>query len=190
MPSPGERPNSIPSSGAKDEHQPLVFDASILGSQPNIPSQFIWPDHEKPCLEVPEFVIPSIDFGVLLSGDPLAVSKAAELVNEACKKHGFFMVVNHGVDSGLIHKAHQYMDLFFGMQLSEKQKAQTKAGENYGYASSLVGRFSSKLPWKETLSFRYCPDSPNIVEEYVVSVIGEDFRHFGYVNSHYSIPHK
>ncbi|XWS77151.1 hypothetical protein CRYUN_Cryun01aG0237100 [Craigia yunnanensis] len=116
----------IPTFGAKDEHQPLVFDASILGFESNIPSQFIWPDHEKP------FVIPSIDFGVLLSGDPLAVSKAAELVNEACNARSmdFFLVVNHGVDSGLIDKAQQYMALFFGMQLSEKQKAQRKIGEN------------------------------------------------------------
>ncbi|XWS77148.1 hypothetical protein CRYUN_Cryun01aG0236800 [Craigia yunnanensis] len=185
MPALGERPNLIPTSGAKNEHQPLVFDASILGSESNIPSQFIWPDHEKPCLEAPEFVIPSIDLGVLLSGDPLAVSKAAELVNEACKKHGFFLVVNHGVDSGLIYKAHQYMDLFFGMQFSEKQKAQRKGGENYGYANSFLGRFSSKLPWKETLSFRYCPDSPNIVEQYFESVMGEDFRHFGRLYQEY-----
>ncbi|KAK6239945.1 hypothetical protein QUC31_005414 [Theobroma cacao] len=179
MPLAGQGPNTLPTSAAKHENQPLVFDASVLGSESNIPSQFIWPDHEKPCLEAPELVIPTIDMGVLLSGDPLAVSKAAELVNEACKKHGFFLVVNHGVDSGLIDKAQQYMDLFFGMQLSEKQRAQRKTGENYGYASSFVGRFSSKLPWKETLSFRYCSDSQNIVEEYLVNVMGADFRHFG-----------
>ncbi|XVF33444.1 hypothetical protein REPUB_Repub17cG0169100 [Reevesia pubescens] len=132
MPPPGERL-------VKNEHQPLAFDASILGSESNIPSQFIWPDHEKPCPEAPELAIPTIDLGVLVSGDSPAVSKEAELVNEACKKHGFFLVVNHGVDSGLIDKAHQFMDLFFGLQLSEKQKAQRKLGESYGYASSFVG---------------------------------------------------
>ncbi|XP_022759528.1 gibberellin 20 oxidase 1-D-like [Durio zibethinus] len=183
-PLPRERPNLT--CGAKNEHQPLVFGSSILGSESNIPSQFIWPDHEKPCLEAPELVIPTIDLGVLLSEDSLAVSKAAELVNETCKKHGFFMVVNHGVDSELIDKAYQFMDLLFGLQLSEKQKAQRKLGESYGYASSFVGRFSSKLPWKETLSFRYCPDSPNLVEQYFVNVMGEDFRHFGRLYQEYS----
>ena len=109
----GERPNSLPTSGAKNEHQPLVFDTSVPGS--NVPSQFVWPDHEKPCLDVPEPVVPTIDLGVLLSGNPLAVSKAANLVNEACKKYGFFRVVNHGVDSGLLDKAHQYLDLLLGI---------------------------------------------------------------------------
>ncbi|KAL9396832.1 hypothetical protein Peur_011085 [Populus x canadensis] len=167
--------------------QPLVFDASILQHQANIPSQFIWPDHEKPCLESPKLAIPPIDFGSFLTGDPLAVSKATQLVNEACKKHGFFLVVNHGVDSKLIAKAHEYMNMFFGIQLSEKQRAQRKIGEQYGYASSFTGRFSSKLPWKETLSFRYCADnqSSDIVQEYFLNVMGENFKQFGKVYQEY-----
>ncbi|KAK5783445.1 hypothetical protein PVK06_037953 [Gossypium arboreum] len=95
------------------------------------------------------------------------------------------MVVNHEVDPGLVDRAHRCMDLFFRMQLCEKQKAQRKIGENSGYSSGFVGRFSSKLPWKETLSFRYCPDSPNIVEQYFVSVMGQNFRHFGKVYQEY-----
>ncbi|KAL9359868.1 hypothetical protein Peur_047991 [Populus x canadensis] len=167
--------------------QPLVFDASILQHQANIPSQFIWPDHEKPCLESPKLAIPPIDFGSFLTGDPLAVSKATQLINEACKKHGFFLVVNHGVDSTLIAKAHEYMNMFFGIQLSEKQRAQRKIGEQYGYASSFTGRFSSKLPWKETLSFRYCADnqSSDIVQEYFLNVMGENFKQFGKVYQEY-----
>ncbi|XVE77014.1 hypothetical protein DITRI_Ditri13aG0027900 [Diplodiscus trichospermus] len=184
MPSPAEKP-SLPTSCANNEHQPLVFDSSILRYESNIPSQFIWPDHEKPCLEVPELEIPTIDMGILLSGDPLAVSKAAELVNEACKKYGFFLVVNHGVDLGLIEKAHQYMELFFSMGLSEKQKAQRKVGESFGYASSFVGWFSSKLPWKETMSFPFSPGCQNVVEQYFVSLMGEDFRHFGRLYQEY-----
>ncbi|XP_011014843.1 PREDICTED: gibberellin 20 oxidase 1-like [Populus euphratica] len=168
--------------------QPLVFDASILQHQANIPSQFIWPDHEKPCLQSPKLAIPPIDFGSFLTGDPLAVSKATQLVNEACKKHGFFLVVNHGVHSKLIAKAHEYMNMFFGIQLSEKQRAQRKIGEQYGYASSFTGRFSSKLPWKETLSFRYCADndqSSEIVQEYFLNVMGENFKQFGKVYQEY-----
>ncbi|XVE77015.1 hypothetical protein DITRI_Ditri13aG0028000 [Diplodiscus trichospermus] len=185
-PVPSQRPNSLPTSCAKKEHQPLVFDASILRSETEIPSQFIWPDHQKPSLQVPVLEnIPTVDMGVLLSGDPLAVSKVVELVKEACKKYGFFLVVNHGVDPGLIEKAYQYMDLFFGMELSEKQKAQIKVGERYGYTSSFVGRFSSKLPWKETMFLPYSSGSQNIVEEYFVSRMGEDFRHFGRLYQEY-----
>ncbi|KAL4384565.1 hypothetical protein GQ457_15G017510 [Hibiscus cannabinus] len=158
-------------------YQPLAFD----GSESNIPSEFIWPDDEKPCLDAPELVLPTIDLGALRP----ALSKAAEAVSEACKRHGFFLVVNHGVDSGLIDKAHQYMDVFFGLQISEKQKAQRKVGDSYGYASSFVGRFSSKLPWKETLSFRFCPHTPNIVQNYMVKWMGEEFRGFGRIYQEY-----
>ncbi|KAE8734625.1 Gibberellin 20 oxidase 3 [Hibiscus syriacus] len=179
---------AVESGENNDQHgQALAFDGSILGSESNIPSEFLWPDDEKPSLDAPELVIPTIDMGVLLNGaDPLALSKAAEAMSEACKKHGFFMVVNHGVDSELMDKAQEYMDLFFGLQLSEKQKAQRKLGESYGYASSFVGRFFSKLPWKETLSLRYCPDTPKIIEHYMVDRMGEDFRDFGRFYQEYS----
>lgn len=164
-----------------NEEDPLVFNASILQYQSSIPSEFVWPDHEKPCSGPPELVIPPIDLKGFFSGDSLAISNAIQQVNEACKKHGFFLVVNHGIDSQLIAKAHEYMDLFFGMRLSEKQRAQRKIGEHCGYASSFTGRFSTKLPWKETLSFRYCASGqfPDIVEDYFVNVMGEDFRQLG-----------
>ena len=163
--------------GQKQLHH---FDESLMPNQSNIPSQFIWPDHEKPCLTPPELRIPPIDLKAFLSGDPQAVSAICAEANEACKKHGFFLVVNHGVDSKLIAQAHKLIDDFFCMQLSQKQKAQRKIGEHCGYANSFIGRFSSKLPWKETLSFHYSADkSSKSVEDYFLNVMGEDFRKFG-----------
>ena len=167
---------------AKTEHNSIVFDASILKYQSTIPSQFIWPDEEKPCAKPPELLVEAIDLGGFLSGDPLAVSNATRLVNEACRKHGFFLVVNHGVDARLVGEAHKNMDYFFNLSLSEKQRALRKVGDHCGYASSFTGRFSTKLPWKETLSFRYCDDdqvSGPIVEKYFLNVMGGDFEQFG-----------
>ncbi|XP_054792978.1 gibberellin 20 oxidase 1-D-like [Prosopis cineraria] len=164
----------------------LVFDASVLKYISQIPSQFIWPDHEKPsCPSPPELRVPPIDLMGFLSGDPAAMAKACSQVREACRSHGFFLVVNHGVDAGLIAQAHELMDSFFCMKLCDKQKAQRKPGEHIGYASSFTGRFSSNLPWKETLSFRYSAAAVDdqfverTVEEYFVNVMGEDFREFG-----------
>ncbi|XP_058745605.1 gibberellin 20 oxidase 2-like [Vicia villosa] len=152
----------------------------------NIPSEFIWPEHEKPCLAPPKLEVPPIDLKAFLSNDPIAISNACSKVNHACKKHGFFLVVNHGVDNKLIAQAHKLVDEFFCMQLSEKQRAQRKFGEHCGYANSFIGRFSSKLPWKETLSFRYSADeSCRTVEDYFVNVMGEDFRQFGSVYQNY-----
>ncbi|OIW04785.1 hypothetical protein TanjilG_11087 [Lupinus angustifolius] len=166
--------------------QKLTFEASSMQYQPNIPSQFIWPDHEKPCLTSPELEVPAIDLKVFLSGNPQAISSACSQVHEACKKHGFFHIVNHGVDGKLKSQALNLLDDFFSMQLSKKQRAQRKVGELCGYANSFIGRFSSKLPWKETLSFRYCADhSSKTVEEYFVNVMGEDFKQLGIVYQNY-----
>ncbi|XP_022866518.1 gibberellin 20 oxidase 1-like [Olea europaea var. sylvestris] len=165
----------------------LVFDASVLQHESNIPSQFIWPDHEKPCANPPELYVPLIDLGGFLSEDTTATMEASKLVGEACQKHGFFLVVNHGVDVKLISDAHLYMDQFFDQPLIEKQKAQRKLGEHCGYASSFLGRFSSKLPWKETLSFQYSPEkgSSHVVEDYFNETLGEDFVHLGKVYQEY-----
>ncbi|XP_052170783.1 gibberellin 20 oxidase 1-D-like [Diospyros lotus] len=166
---------------------PVLFDASVLRHEPNIPPQFIWPDQDKPGLAQPLLLAPHIDLAAFLSGDPFAVEAAIRLVNEACRKHGFFLVVNHGVSRRLNDEALENMELFFGMPLSEKQRAQRMPGDHCGYASSFTGRFSSKLPWKETLSFRFSADhhSSDLVGDYFLEKMGEDFRHFGRVYQEY-----
>lgn len=115
----------------KIEETPLVFDASLLQNESNIPQQFVWPDNERPCFEPPPpLQVPPIDLQAFLSGDPLAVSNTTQIVKSA----------------------------FFQMPLSEKQRAQRKLGDSRGYASSFTNRFSSKLPWKETLTLQYSAD--------------------------------
>ncbi|XP_057952537.1 gibberellin 20 oxidase 1 [Malania oleifera] len=169
------------------DQEPLVFDASVLQHQPNIPQQFIWPEEDKPRADAPELPVPLIDLRGFLSGDSEATAEASRLMDEACQKHGFFLVVNHGVNAKLISDAHWYMNNFFELPLSEKQRAQRKLGENYGYASSFTGRFSSKLPWKETLSFRYSTEKncSNLIEDYFRNTMGEGFNHFGKVYHDY-----
>ncbi|KAI3842657.1 hypothetical protein MKX03_027321 [Papaver bracteatum] len=166
-------------SSLAEKKPPLVFDASVIQHEKNIPPQFLWPDNEKPCPYAPELPVPSIDIGGFLSGD----SKASKLVGEACENHGFFLVVNHGIDSKLIKDAHVFMDKFFDLPYIEKQKAQRKPGEHCGYASSFTGRFSTKLPWKETLTMRFTPQEQEndnmIVQDYMIRKMGDTFRDFG-----------
>nr|XP_011469113.1 PREDICTED: gibberellin 20 oxidase 1-like isoform X2 [Fragaria vesca subsp. vesca] len=137
-----------------EQTTPVVFDTEVIQYQSNIPSPFIWPDDEKPGSDLPDLQAPAIDLNGFLSGDPSIVAESIRAVDEACKKHGFFLIVNHGVDPELAAKAHDYFDVFFGRKLSEKQRAQRKVGDSWGYTSSFTGRFNSKLPWKETLSVR------------------------------------
>ncbi|KAG6579665.1 Gibberellin 20 oxidase 2, partial [Cucurbita argyrosperma subsp. sororia] len=132
---------------------PLVFDAAVLRHEQKIPKQFIWPDEDKPTGQCPELEVPLIDLSGFVSGDK----------------------------DSLIAEAHKYMNEFFELPLCEKQRAQRQAGEHCGYASSFTGRFSSKLPWKETLSFRFSADDsfPNLVLHYLSAKLGDQFVDFG-----------
>ncbi|MQM23401.1 hypothetical protein Taro_056465 [Colocasia esculenta] len=174
------------------------FDAAILQHQADIPAQFVWPDNEKPTPDAAaeELVIPLVDLGGFLrwragggTGDPGPALEVSRQVREACGRHGFFQVVNHGVDEALVAGAHGVMDGFFGMSLREKQWARRMPGESCGYASSFTGRFSCKLPWKETLSFHYSGSSGGEagtdVLDYFVNTMGPRFRHYGEVYQKY-----
>lgn len=179
---------SIPNHATKPRDQQektLIFDANAFLNQSHIPPQFVWPDDEKPTPHPPELHATIVDLSGFLSGDPIAANKAAEMVRQACKEQGFFMVVNHGVDKGFITNARRYMDSFFEQPLEVKQRAQRRLGEHCGYASSFIGRFSSKLPWKETLSFEYSAKegTSHIVEDYFCNTLGQDFAHIGYAKS-------
>ncbi|KAH6760408.1 gibberellin 20 oxidase 2 [Perilla frutescens var. hirtella] len=171
----------------QNNKNPLILDALVSPHQSYIPPQFIWPDDEKPSPHPPELYAPVVDIGGFLAGDPAASAEAAEVISQACRKHGFFLVVNHGVDDGLIANAHRFMDDFFEQPFEEKIRAQRKAGEHCGYASSFIGRFSSKLPWKETLSFEYSSQetSSHNVQRYFRTTVGQDFAHLGRVYQDY-----
>lgn len=179
-------PNPMPSKNEQKTNEPLVFDATLLSCQPNIPQQFIWPDEEKPCLIDPEELpVPMVNLEGFLLGNLEATMEASRVVEEACLNHGFFLVVNHGVEAKLIEDAHRIMDDFFDQPLAQKQKAQRKLGEHCGYASSFTGRFSSKLPWKETLSFSYSPNHQAIVRDYFNTRLGHNFDYLGRVYQAY-----
>ncbi|MFS8001390.1 putative ent-kaurene synthase, Gibberellin-44 dioxygenase [Helianthus anomalus] len=170
------------------QQKPLVFDSLILQHETNIPQQFIWPDNEKPSSEkVKELAVHVVDLGGFLSGQSSSAKETSKVVGEACKKHGFFLVTNHGVNVSLVEDAHRYMDLFFDLPFSEKQRAQRKAGESCGYASSFTGRFSSKLPWKETLSFQFSSEnkSSNMVKDYFENTMGKEYTRLGKVYQEY-----
>lgn len=170
------------------QNPPVVFDAAVLSGQADIPSQFIWPADESPTPDAAEELpVPLIDIGGHLSGDRAAAAEVTRLVGEACERHGFFQVVNHGIDAELLAEAHRCVDAFFTLPLTEKQRALRRPGESCGYASSFTGRFASKLPWKETLSFSYsaCATSPDLVVDNFVQKLGEEYRRLGEVYARY-----
>ncbi|TVU41642.1 hypothetical protein EJB05_15177, partial [Eragrostis curvula] len=162
----------------------VVFDASVLSQQESIPAQFVWPAEEAPLAAVEEIEIPVIDLAAFLRGGGALPRGVAA----ACERHGFFQVTNHGVDAALLAEAYRCLDAFYARPLAEKQRAQRRPGESYGYASSFTGRFDCKLPWKETLSFHHsaAPGGERAVVDYFVAVLGEEYRHMGEVYQEYS----
>ncbi|GLJ38013.1 hypothetical protein SUGI_0773750 [Cryptomeria japonica] len=164
-----------------------VFDASVLQQQDSIPAEYQWPEDPNTFLSVSALCkdewldIPTIDLSAFMAGDSATV---LDIVKEACTEHGFFQVINHDVPPELVKAAHQHMQLFFGLNLQEKQRAQRKVGESFGFSSSFTGRFASKLPWKETLSLEY--SAPSGVKDYLEMIMGYHFSETGVVYQKYA----
>ena len=161
----------------------LVFDAAVRSRKDDIPPQFVWPADEAPSVDgVEEIAVPVVDIAGFLAGDGSAgAGPGLRDLAAACEKHGFFQVVNHGVDPALLAKAYRCCDAFYVLPLAEKQRAQRRLGENHGYAGSFVGRFGSKLPWKETLSFGFHDraGAAPVVVDYFTSTLGPDYEPMG-----------
>ncbi|XP_038977732.1 gibberellin 20 oxidase 2-like [Phoenix dactylifera] len=157
----------------------VVFDSSLLRKQTKIPSEFIWPPSERPST-LKELNVPVVDLEGFFQGDEASTLRAAELIRTTCSSHGFFQVTNHGVDASLTQDAFDCMDEFFRLPLSCKLQAKRKPGSLWGYAGAHSDRFSSKLPWKETLSFGYLESGPeHTVVDYFTSILGKDFERMG-----------
>lgn len=181
--------------GQKDhggEDHSLLQPQFMLQKESSVPMNFIWPKEDlvKAHEELRE---PVVDLSGFLKGDLVATQDAAMHIREACLKHGFFQVTGHGVDPHLIQMAYNHMHRFFQLPVSEKLRAKRMPGTNWGYSGAHADRFSTKLLWKEMLSFRfYEPDDFRpVVLDFFKSTLGTDFEETGYaLFIHYSANHK
>lgn len=166
--------------GNNNNHGVFIFDSSLLEKQTRIPRQFIWPNSDLVFQSREELNEPIIDLYGFINGDEVATKHAADLIKLACLNHGFFQVVNHGIDKHLISAAHYHIEAFFNLPVNHKLKARKKPGSTWGYSGAHADRFSSKLPWKETLSFGFNDNSEDsVVLNYFLSVLGKDFEQTG-----------
>lgn len=161
---------------------PLLFDSSTLKTQNKIPEQFVWPRDEVVPAASEALDVPLIDLGAVRRRDTKATWHAATQVAEVCAAHGFFQVIDHGVDTDLTRSALECMDQFFRLPLARKLSCKRKPGSMWGYAGAHIDRFASKLPWKETLSFGYQKEQKQeVLVDYLKSTLGEDMKQMGYV---------
>ncbi|XP_022945556.1 gibberellin 20 oxidase 1-like [Cucurbita moschata] len=145
-----------------------------------VPEDFIWSEKFEASELLPVLDVPTIDLEKFMSGDKSYVEEATRLVDEACRQHGIFFVVNHGVDMEMMGRVHDCMNEFFTMPLDVKQRAKRRVGESYGYTNSFFGRFANNLPWKETFSLRcVAAQNSSAAHDYVLDTLGSSFSHHG-----------
>ncbi|KAJ9704113.1 hypothetical protein PVL29_005415 [Vitis rotundifolia] len=159
----------------------LVFDPKKMVKQ-ELPKQFIWPNEDL--VEAKEELNePLVDMEGFLKGDEVATAHAAELVRQACVTHGFFQVINHGVNPDILHATEVGLDPYFNLPMSRKLSMHKKVDELCGYCGAHSDRFAAKLTWKEMLTFEYHfkGDTDSEVADYFKNVVGEDFEETGWV---------
>ncbi|KAK6152979.1 hypothetical protein DH2020_012618 [Rehmannia glutinosa] len=174
---------------SSENDQVLVFDTTLFEKQPNLPTQFMWPHEDLPYGAQDELNDPPVDLKGFLNGNQESIDFAAAQIRTACLDHGFFQVINHGVDTNIVQSAHEKMDAFFNLTLTKKLSIKRKPGGLCGYSGAHADRFSSKLPWKETLSFTYKhanePATGLDVVNYIKYGLGKEFEEAGYVYQKY-----
>ncbi|KAM5565618.1 gibberellin 20 oxidase 2-like [Rosa sericea] len=161
------------------------IDSSFLQRQTHVPSGFIWPEADLVAAHE-ELNEPLIDLKGFFKGDGVAIENATKLIRASCLSHGFFQVTNHGVDSSLIKLAYDHLDQFFHLPVSEKLRVKRVPGSPWGYSGSHADRFSTKLPWKETLSFGFHDNgSEKVVADFFKSKLRDSFEETGKVYQKY-----
>ncbi|URE33287.1 gibberellin 20 oxidase [Musa troglodytarum] len=155
------------------------FNSPLLPNQATIPEAFVWRQCDRPTA-IEELDSPVVDLDGFLRGDEASTARAVDCVRAACSTHGFFQVANHGVDASLARDALGCMAEFFELPLCHKLRARRKPGSMWGYTGAHADRFSSELPWKETLSFGYHEAGDDrVVVDYFTSTLGNDFQRMG-----------
>ncbi|CAA0839478.1 Gibberellin 20 oxidase 2 [Striga hermonthica] len=163
----------------------LILSSLLHLKQPNLPTQFVWPPEDLAhTAQAHELKDPPIDLTGILNGDPESTHSAAAQIRTACLNHGFFQIVNHGVDPTLVRAAQDQMDIFFSLPLARKLAVKRKQGELCGYSGAHTDRFSSRLPWKETFSFTYDYENGNVADQ-IKSLLGQDFEEAGFIYERY-----
>ncbi|CAK9158794.1 unnamed protein product [Ilex paraguariensis] len=117
-----------------------------------IPERFVRDIAERPALDTEitpssSSNIPIIDFSKLLKGNKEEFDIEILKLSTSCEKWGFFQVINHGIDLGLLESIEKVAIDFFMLPLEEKQKYPMAPGTVQGYGQAFVFSEDQKLDW-------------------------------------------
>ncbi|KAH7557133.1 hypothetical protein JRO89_XS11G0054600 [Xanthoceras sorbifolium] len=166
----------------------FIFDSSKLQKQPNLPTEFVWPEEDLAHPNPEELDAPLIDLDGLVRGDEKAIIIAAEQVRRACLNHGFFQIINHGVDTSLIQAAQQEMDAVFKLPLDKKlsisQKPSSLAGQDYVSLGRVYQKFCEEMKKVSEMIFELLAISLGLEDHLHYKKYFEDGKSLMRVNSY------
>ncbi|KAL4565295.1 hypothetical protein LXL04_029383 [Taraxacum kok-saghyz] len=139
-----------------DWPEPIVRVQSLSESgELLIPNQYIKPQSERPCLYVKEMNIPVID----MTGLVISREETMKQISEACRKWGFFQLVNHGVWTELVDRVRENWRKFFHERKEVKEKYANTPKTYEGYGSRLGVEKGAILDWSDYYYLNYLPHS-------------------------------
>lgn len=124
----------------------------------DLDSAFIRPIERRPKLNTPEAEdpeIPVIDLSVTTGAEDSPSDNTVSKIGEACKKWGFFQVINHGVPLHKLEKVEELAREFFSLPLEEKSKARRTKADPLGYFEAELTK--NVRDWKEVFDFTWHP---------------------------------
>ncbi|VFQ64662.1 unnamed protein product [Cuscuta campestris] len=153
------------SGGIKVGHIDDVQELSATNPS-HIPERFIRDISERPfsssSSSSSDLKIPVIDLSKLTMEDknnsPDFHSEMQKLT-AACQDWGFFQVVKHGVEEGLVERMEKAAMEFFRLPVEEKQKYPMVPGTVQGYGQAFVFSEDQKLDWCNMFALGILPHS-------------------------------
>ncbi|KAH9610145.1 hypothetical protein KSS87_003457 [Heliosperma pusillum] len=114
----------------------------------HVPDCYEVPVSQRPTLDSPIANVPVIDVAGLRMG-PAQRSTVINSIGKACRRFGFFQVVNHGIEQSILDKALAAADDFFELPANEKMKFMSSdVHKPVRYATSLRDGIDTIQYWR------------------------------------------
>ena len=125
--------------------------AATVHDSGEVPERYIRPEIEAdpPAADAGGHALPTIDMSRLLDPE-FSVEESAKL-GSACEHWGFFQLVNHAVDGGLLGQTKADVAEFFGLPLEEKSAVAIPPNGMQGFGHHFVFSKEQKLDWVDLL---------------------------------------
>lgn len=113
--------------------------------------------------------IPTIDITGLFgqSSDEQDKIKISKLIGDACFQVGFFQIIGHGINQGLIHEMVNQVETFFKQSDEQKHRYAVQKWNPKNKNNSYRGYFPSSVNGKEGLDFSspYLDENHQLVQQ-------------------------